>query len=400
MTRAEIGFAVQRRKILFVAEAVTLAQVVRLAVLARSLPEDAYEVHFACARFDDLVFRGAEFRKWPLYSISPAQAERAVAWGLRLYDARTLRRYLDDDLRLIDAVKPDLIVGDLRWSLAVSGPKSGVRVASLANAWWSPFAEREGFPLPEHPIVRLLGVELARRHFPRALPAVFRHFARPLDDLRERHGLAPLGSLPEVLTWGDLTLYADPPGLFRMRALPASHRFLGPVHWAPELPFTLPESARPLVYVTFGSSGNLKALPAVLEALGELPVDVLLATAGRPAPGSLPANVRAEAFVRGDLAARRAALVVCNGGGSTAYQALAEGTPVLGLPFNLDQYLAMEAMVAAGAGVLVRSGTATAQEVRAAVQRALQLKEGARRAAGLMAALDAAHEFGAAVRSA
>lgn len=392
-----------RRKVLFVAEAVTLAQVVRLAVLARSLPEEEYEVHFAAARFDALIFGGMKARRWAIDSISPAQAERAVAWGLRLYPLKILQRYLDDDLRLIDAVKPDLIVSDLRWSLAVSGPKSGVKVASLANAWWSPFALREGFPLPEHPVVRLLGVELAGRHFPRALPAVFRHFARPLNELRERHGLAPLGSLPEVLTWGDLTLYADPPGFFRMRALPASHRFLGPVHWAPDLPFALPESSRPLVYVTLGSSGNLKSLPAVLEALSALPVDVLLATAGRTAPQSLPANVRAEAFVRGDLAARRAAVVVCNGGGSTAYQALAEGTPTVGLPYNLDQYLAMSAIEAAGAGVLVRSGTATPQKVRAAVELALRdpaLKAAAQKAASLMSALDAAHEFRAIVTAA
>ena len=391
-----------RRKLLFVAEAVTLAQVVRLAALARSLPEEQYEVHFAAARFDELIFAGMAAQRWPIDSISPAQAERAVAWGLRLYDLRTLRRYLDDDLRLIDAVKPDLIVGDLRWSLAVSGPKSGVKVLSLANAWWSPFAERAGFPLPEHPIVRLLGVELAGRHFPKALPAVFRHFARPLNDLRERHGLAPLGSLPEVLTWGDRTLYADPPGFFRMRALPASHRFLGPVHWAPDLPFELPGSSRPLVYVTLGSSGNLESLPVVLEALGTLPVDVLLATAGRRAPKSLPPNVRAEAFVRGDLAARRAAVVVCNGGGSTAYQALAEGTPVVGLPYNLDQYLALGAIVEAGAGVLIRSGVATPQEVRAAVERALHdpaLEAGARRAAAALGALDAPSEFARIVKS-
>lgn len=389
-----------RRKLLFVAEAVTLAQVVRLFSLARSLPEEEYEVHFASARFDELIFGGSSLRRWPLHSISPAQAERAVDWGLRLYDDATLARYLEDDLRLIDAVKPDLIVGDLRWSLAVSGPKSGVKILSLANAWWSPFAEREGFPLPEHPIVRLLGVELARRHFPKALPAVFRHFARPLNELRERHGLAPLGSLPEVLTWGDLTLYADPPGFFRMRALPASHRFLGPLHWAPDLPFVLPQGARPLVYLTLGSSGNLRALPVVLEALSTLPVDVLLATAGRPAPRPLPNNVRAVAFVRGDLASRRANVVICNGGGSTAYQALAEGTPVVGLPYNLDQYLAMGAIVEAGAGVLVRSGTATAKEIRAAVEEALQLKAAAQRAAAMMSALDAPREFRAVITAA
>ena len=56
--------------------------------------------------------------------------------------------------------------------------------AALINAYWSPFAERDGFPLPEHPIVKLLGVALAERYFERALPFVFRHFARPVNQLR------------------------------------------------------------------------------------------------------------------------------------------------------------------------------------------------------------------------
>jgi UDP:flavonoid glycosyltransferase YjiC (YdhE family) len=101
----------------------------------------------------------------------------------------------------------------------------------------------------------------------------------------------------------------------------------------------------------------------------------------------------AREFVPGDRAAAEAALVVCNGGSSTGYQALREGTPVVGLPFNLDQYLAMTAIERAGAGVLVRSGTATAENVREACLRALTLREGARAATEKLRALDPAVEF-------
>jgi UDP:flavonoid glycosyltransferase YjiC (YdhE family) len=342
-----------------------LAQVVRLLALARSVAAE-HEVHFACARFDPAIFAAQEpFQRWPLLSIAASKADFAVRFGLPIYSYKTLRAYLADDLRLIDQVRPDLIVGDLRWSLAVSGPLSKVPVASLANAYWSPHAIRD-FPLPEHPLVKLLGVKLAGEHFRKALPLAFRLFARPLNRLRQRHGLPPLGSLPEVLTWGDHTLFADPPALFPLRQLPAHHHFLGPIHWStgagPQV-----KSSR-LAYVTLGSSGNLRALPAVLEALHGF--DVLLATAGRKMP-RLPANVRAEAYVRGDLACRQAALVVCNGGASTAYQALCAGAPLVGLPMNLDQYLAMEAIERANAGVLVRSGTATPRLVQAAIERAL-----------------------------
>lgn len=380
----------------------TLAQVVRLFALAGSLPEEEYEVHFAAARFDPAIFAAASFRRWPIASISPEATDRAVRWGLNPYSKGTLRRYIEEDLRVIAGSRPDLIVGDLRWSLAVSGPRSGVKVASVANAGWSPFAVRK-FPLPEHPIVRLLGVRLAAKHFPRALPAISRRFARPVDALREEHGLAPLGALERLLTWGDLTLYADPPALYEMRPLPESHRFLGPVHWAPAGGFVPERGSRPLIYVTLGSSGPLRALAAILRAVATIDADVLLATAGRIRPRGLPSNVRAVELVRGNLAAERAAVVVCNGGASTAYQALTAGTPVVGLPLNLDQYLAMDAIERAGAGILIRSGTAREGIIRAAVLRAMrdpELRSGAGRAAAAMRQLDAAVEFRRAVASA
>jgi UDP:flavonoid glycosyltransferase YjiC (YdhE family) len=151
-----------------------------------------------------------------------------------------------------------------------------------------------------------------------------------------------------------------------------------------------------LIYVTLGSSGPLRALPTILGALATLDVDVLLATAGRIELPRLPANARSAAFVRGDLAAARASLVVCNGGASTAYQALTAGTPVVGVPLNLDQYLVMDAIERAGAGILLRSGTVTEAIVRVAVLRALHdpdLQAGARRMAAGMRSLDAPTEF-------
>lgn len=374
-------------RILFVAEAVTLAQVVRLAVLARGLDPARYDVHFASAAFDELVFRDLAVRRWPLTSLSPDTVARAVARGSRIYGARTLARYLEDDQRVLAEVRPDLIVGDLRWSLAVAAPKAGIPYAALINAYWSPYAVRDGFPLPDHPIVKLLGVKLAERHFPRAMPAVFSHFARPLNDLRRRHGLAPIGSLPDVLTYGDHTLYPDVPELVPTSGAPPSHVYLGPVLWSPDVPlppwWSKLDPQRPTAYVTLGSSGRAQALSSVLEGLAAEGIQILLSTAGRPAPASLPPHTHVAPYLPGDVAARRAEFVVSNGGSTTGYQALAEGRPVLGVPFNLDQYLAMTAVARAGAGILVRGGSARAQPIAAAARRLLEDPTFAQSAAAL-----------------
>jgi UDP:flavonoid glycosyltransferase YjiC (YdhE family) len=147
------------------------------------------------------------------------------------------------------------------------------------------------------------------------------------------------------------------------------------VPWSPRVALspalTQGDPAWPLVYVTLGSSGDVDALPAVLAGLEGLPLRGVLSTAGRRPPGEVPANFRVAEYVPGDVLARQAAFVVTNGGSATGYQALAAGAPVLGIPSNLDQYLTMQAIARAGAGVLLRSGGLTAAQVRAAAIRLL-----------------------------
>jgi UDP:flavonoid glycosyltransferase YjiC (YdhE family) len=223
--------------------------------------------------------------------------------------------------------------------------------------------------------VRLLGEKIAARYFPKALPVFFSRFARPLNRVRKEFGLGPVGSLPEMLTWGNFTLYPDPAELVPLKNQPDTHIFLGPVLWSPTMEFPSwwneIDGSRPLIYANMGSSGKAALLPEILKGLRGLPVTILAATAGRYAAAGADGNVHAAEFLPGDLAARRSALVICNGGAGTAYQALSEGAPVLGIPTNFDQYLAMTAIEKAGCGILLRSGSLTAEKVRQAVSRIL-----------------------------
>jgi UDP:flavonoid glycosyltransferase YjiC (YdhE family) len=390
-----------RRRILFVAENVTLAQCVRLVTLARALDTDEYEVHFACADFPDLVFGGTNFIRHSIHSLSPEAATRALESGRRLYETVDLLRYIETERQLMAEVDPALVVGDFRLSLSTSAELMGVPSAVLINAYWSPYARRVGFPVPDHPIIRWLGESLTVKYFPQAVPHVFRHFARPLDAARAHYGLGPVGSLLEMLTHGDHTLYPDDPWLTPVDGAPSSHLFLGPVSWQPEGfadadPWEGLDPGRPRLYVTLGSSGALRLLPLVVEALARLPVVAVIATAGRAELGSLPPNLVARPFVRGADLARDAALVIFNGGSTTGYQALSQGTKVLGLPSNFDQYLAMEAIERAGAGLSVKARHATAALIRAGVERALSdatLDAGARTVAERFAQHDATNAF-------
>lgn len=362
-----------RPRILFVAEAATLAHVTRPLVLARSLDTRRYDIHFACSTEFDFCFEDDAFTRWPLHSFSSAAFLRALEWGTPLYSASKLAAYIPDDLRLLDAVKPDLVVGDFRLSLAVSAPLRGVCYASITNAHWSPYSTVKQLPLPEHPFARLVGEKLAERAFKHLSPAITTWHASPANAARKKRGLPPLGTLRDVYTHADHTLYADVPSIASTSGLPPNHHYLGPILWSPRVP--LPAwwsgvgTTRPCIYVTLGSSGAVAQLPRVVKALSALAVDVIVATAGRISLGTLPPNVHTAAYVPGVEAAKRSQLVVGNGGSPTVYQALAAGVPVLGIPANMDQFLTMESVAAAGAGILLRASRTSAENVGESASR-------------------------------
>ena len=361
-----------RKKILFMAEAVTLAHLARPLALAQLLDPQRYEVHLASAPGYDAFFAGSTVRRWPLTSISSAQFLAALAAGKPVYDAATLDSYVQDDLRLLRALQPDVVVGDFRLSLAVSARLARRPYAALSNAYWSPYV-RQHYRVPDIGLSHVLPIALADRVFRAVRPLAFALHTLPLNRVRRRHGLPSLGwDLRRLYTEGDRTLYADIPELFPARDLPDSHSYLGPVTWSPPMaapPWwsALPDDS-PLVYVTLGSSGQGALLPGVLRALAPLPVTVIAATAGRVALDAVPANARVAQFLPGDEAARRASLVICNGGSPTSQQALAAGVPVLGIASNLDQFLNMGGIVAAGAGQLLRTDRFNEQAVRAAAE--------------------------------
>jgi UDP:flavonoid glycosyltransferase YjiC (YdhE family) len=382
----------ERIKILFFAEAVTLAHVGRPIALAQSLDPARFDVHFACAEGYDFCFNGTQFTRWAIHSIPSQQFLDALAGGKPVYNTATLAGYVEDDLRVLDAVRPDIVVGDFRLSLSVSARLRRIPYVSLMNAYWSPYVVQH-YAVPHIPLTRLLPIRIANAIFRMARPVAFASHSVPLNRVRRQYGLPSLGTdLRKVYTDADYSMYADVPDLFPPKSLPQQHAYIGPIIWAPPLAKPdwwdkLPED-KPIVYVTLGSSGQGRLLPLVLEALAPLPVTVIAATAGTIAVASAPANAFVAPYLPGDLAAQRASLVVCNGGSPTSQQALAAGVPVLGVAANLDQFLNMSGVIKAGAGALLRADRFRAKKLTRQVRAMLgdpALEAGARRVADAFA---------------
>jgi UDP:flavonoid glycosyltransferase YjiC (YdhE family) len=389
-----------RPRILFFAEAATLSHVTRPLLLARALAASEYEVSFACHPRFDSILGPVPGARYSLDSIPSEQFVRSVTRGTPMFGVGTLRRYVHEDLALIDRVRPDVVVGDMRQSLGISARAAGVPLLNLVDAYHSPYA-RVSFELAEHPFAGMVSDDFAQRMFSLFFPFSSAGHTVPLNLARLSLGQGVAGfRLHHEFVYGDYNLYCDIPELVPMDPLPDDHRFIGPVLWSPR---TNPPAwwdrvpaDRPLVYLGLGSSGPSELLGTVLEALAALPVYVLLATGPRGREARWPDNVFAAPYLPGDEACARARVVICNGGSTAGQQSLAAGRPFLGIASNIDQVMFTRLAERTGAARLLKAHNVTRDAVHAAVSALLDDPAPTAAAAGLADVInrwDAAENF-------
>jgi len=365
----------RKKRVLLFAEAVTMAHVARPLCFARALDPSQYRVAIAAAPRAAGLITAEGYEHVALDSVEPQAFLDALAAGRALYDAATLQRYVDNDRAVIERFAPDLIVGDFRLSLSVSARRAGIPYVSICSAYWSPFYAPPRWPVPVLPLTRALPLRAAQLLFDLARPIAFAAHCRPLNRVRQANGLPPLPSdLRVVYTDADFVVYSDAPGIFPAQ-LPATHRFIGPALWQPRIDvpdwWSEPRTDRPCVYLTLGSSGEAALLRPLVDALAALPIELMVARAGAALPEQTPANVHHAPYLPGLEAARRAQLVVCNGGNLTAYQALDGGAPVLGIAGNLDQFLSMQGFEGAGCARTLRADRFDAAALKRTVESML-----------------------------
>jgi len=367
-----------RPRIVFFSEAVTLAHLVRPVFLATALQKtENYDIFLASPadKRYEFCFTGTNFKRIDITSTTFERFMKRVDAGAPLFDAKTLDQQVQEDLAIIDNLKPDLIVGDQRLSLSVSATLRKTPYIAISNAYWSPYSARRRFPIPDIPVTRLLGARLCQPVFEAIWPLVSHIHAWPVNHVRKKYGLPTLDGWLKVYTDANHVVYADVPTLAPTVPLPPNHHYLGTIPWSP--PVALPawwdtiNPGKPCIYISLGSSGKAQLLPGITNALADIDANLLVATAGHIDPNTLPGNVFAAEYLPGAECTAKSELVICNGGSPTVQQILREGKPVLGIPANMDQYLAMEEVCHLGAGLLIRSVEATGARVREQVVKLL-----------------------------
>ncbi|MBL7670388.1 MAG: hypothetical protein JNM39_07865 [Bdellovibrionaceae bacterium] len=339
-------------RLLFMAESITLAHVVRLLTLAEGQKKMGHEVIFATAeKYQSWAeAKGFQFRK--IHCLDSAIFQQRLSKGQTFLQHQEISDQVHEDIRLLKELRPNVVIGDFRLSLGISAKVARVPYLGVINAYWTHFDPKD-MPVPETPFLSLIGRKLAYPLFRSTqgllVPLLLRQQANGFNKVRMEYAQPPLQSVIDSYSQADYLVFPDapeivppPPTNFRI-----PWKFLGPV--AGNLPCELPDwwpdlkPTVPVIYLNMGSSGKQELTPKIVNVLTELPAQIIVGTSQsiqRQLP-HLPGRLFSATALPGDQICQRADLVICNGGAPSMYQALLEGRPTIGITNNMDQRIAM-----------------------------------------------------------
>jgi len=368
-----------RRRIALFADGGFLAHTTRVLEVGKALrAEFDHEVFFCCQGPYARLLTQAGFPVLPVYSVDREEtlrlARRAGACDLRWW-RQVANDSVASDLEAIDALSPDLVVGDLRMSLTTSARARGIPLVSLTNAaWTSRFAEPISVP-DGHVLEKVLGKRLSAAIFPLAKRLLVWYWARGFDSVRARLGLPKLSTMYDLIE-GDVTLLADLPEYFPIVPSPPTFRYVGPIRFREALPrpswLSALEKDRPTVYFTMGSTGDARFFKEAVRAFGDTEYQVLITTADLPSEQfAQHRNLFVEKLADGDALMAASSVTVTHGGNGTIYQALGQGVPVIGIPTMFDQEINLLRVEKLGAGTRLRLRDCQAETLRRTVETVL-----------------------------
>ena len=336
-----------------------LAHVTRTLEVGRALYHCfGHRIVFCCDGPYAHIARDAGFEVRPVFTvdreITMKLARRFGPCGLSWWRGACEESF-ESDLQAIDAIRPDAVVGDMRWSLATSARVAGVPYIAIANACWTSFFT-ERIQLPEgHFLANLVGGPLARAAFPTLARLMQSYYALGYTKIRRSYRLPRLHTLYEAIE-GDITLLADLPEFMPVRPdTPLSYRHTGPLLWDAKMAlppwFSKLQPGRPTIYFTMGSTGDSRFFAEAVRVFGDTEFQVLITTGGLAEVPGPPDNVFVAKYAPGEALMTASDVVVSHGGNGTVYQALSRGVPIIGFASIFDQEINLRRVHALGVGI-------------------------------------------------
>jgi MGT family glycosyltransferase len=372
-----MGIPRSKGKALMFADAHFLAHTSRLLEIAEVLRNElGYEVVFSGdGLYMDLARRSGFETEW-CYSVpKETTLQLAARSGLMnpFWWYKTVHCMINSDIEILRKHRPDIVIGDRRWSLRAAAHECGIPFVSVVNGAWTRYFSHPIEALDDHVLTAALGRNRATRVFPVFKRYMLALWAFPFRMWKRAGGHSvEMGTLWDMFE-GDLTLLADVPEFCPTTGLPDSVRYVGPIMWNAPMPdppwLEKLDPDRRTVYVSMGSSGKKEFFEMCRVAFAGTDYQVLMTTGEISlSAGQEPENFFITDFAPGAALMKRADVVICHGGNGTIYQAFCEGTPVIGIPTHIDQQLQLQLCERWRVGIKLREKTVSPDIIRRAVE--------------------------------
>jgi UDP:flavonoid glycosyltransferase YjiC (YdhE family) len=330
-----------KKKILIISDAVTLAHPLRTIALANTLSPDEYDVSIYFSDNYQSLYDRSIHPVRPIYSISPADFVRIVSDATPIYTFDVIKRYIKDELDIIDLKKPDLIIGENRHTLQISARKKSIPYLNIMDFYWSRYFKCP-YKLPPIPLSRFISIDILDMVFNAVPNMLSLPHTIPMDVYRYKSNLPlMMGDVKGMYTDADYVGYFNIPSLYNSTQIPNTHTFIGSVDETtlPDRPDWLStiQKNKPVIFMNLGSSGNKKLLAPLSHAiLNRMDCHLIMATATKDIIEGIHPKTHVTSFIDNSAVFEIADLYICNGGMSI-FSGIMRGVFGIGVCSNLDQ---------------------------------------------------------------
>ena len=258
-----------------------------------------------------------------------------------------------DQVRVIDEMKADLVIGDMAPTLKMAAQFTGVHHISLLNGYMTKYYQftrkisrthkaydlLKMFPEPLENLFTSLGEGLA-----------FRHIQKTFNQIRKKYSLDKVKDYLSEME-GDETFICDSLALFPLKPLPATYKVLGPlIYDVPSMDEQALNEAiahRPVICVCMGSTGDWESLRFLNDPYYSR--YAVIATSDKEQVLSA-SHIISFPFINLDQVLKRCKLMICHGGNGTIYTGIKNEVFMLCLPSHFEQEWNISALEKIGCG--------------------------------------------------
>ncbi len=316
-----------------------MSHYLRCITLARSYSD--YEVMFAYSSKYDAFVKQAGFNSFEVEQFNSSEVmAKAAKFDFSWLNFSDLERVYHSQVKVIQTLKPYLVISDTSPTLKMAAEKTNVKCASLMNAYMSKYYSGVRGVSRTHysyEYLQKLPISIAMFITKAAEKAAFKKIHHPFKELRKLQGLSKKRSYLDELE-GDENLICDDPAIFSVAKAPYNYKVIGPLLYKQteqenDLVKSL-NNGKKNICICLGSSGNWSSLKFLSNDKYRVVNWIIAGDVNNELKG---AHIFSKEFINLDEILPLSDLLVCHGGNGTIYEGLKHNKYMLFLTDHFEQ---------------------------------------------------------------